>query len=105
MRTRTSFRADEYAKTEYAELLKRIAVNLRRIRTQRGLTQEACAECCGEMPPPVFQSIEAGRANPTTATLARLCKGLDVDVNELFAKVTEPVPPRKSGRPRKTPKE
>jgi hypothetical protein len=63
-------------------VLKRIARNVRRLRLQRGYTQEAAAERSG-LDIRKWQRIEADGVL-TTKTLVAVAKGLGVDPSELF---------------------
>lgn len=87
----------------YADTVGRIAVNVRRLREERGWTQEQIAAYASAMSPRLYRQIEAGRTNLTAATLTRLAEALGVDVAALLA----PAPPRpkgRPGRPRKRPR-
>lgn len=50
------------------------------------------------MATPYLQLIERGGVNLTVSTLVRLARGFGVDAAELIAP-SEPMPPRKPGRP------
>ena len=78
------------------------AVNVRRVREARGWTQEEAAFRARELDPAMLRTIEAGDANLTITTIARLCDGLEVSVVELFAPAA-PLQKRPPGRPRKAP--
>lgn len=52
--------------------------NVRRVRIEKGLTQEELAERAGTSQFYV-SSLEAGRRNPTVVTVATLAKALGVD--------------------------
>ena len=56
---------------------------MRLLREARGLTQQAAAERA-ELETKHWQLLEAGRANPTLATLLAVAKAFDVEVNELL---------------------
>jgi transcriptional regulator with XRE-family HTH domain len=62
----------------------RFSQNLRRIRTNRRLTQERAAELCG-LAPRHLQMMEAGEVNCTILTLSKLAQGLGIDVADLLA--------------------
>lgn len=83
---------------ETEKVLVRVGRRVAELRNERGFTQEALAERLG-MQAPNYAKIEQGRANATLTTLARVAKGLGVDIAALF------VPPTagasKPGRPRK----
>lgn len=59
-----------------------LARNLRRLRTERGLSLDALAERAGVSRGMLLQ-IEQRRVNPSLATLVRVADALDVSVNEL----------------------
>lgn len=88
---------------DYQELLDRVASNLRRLRTERGWTQEEAAHRCDEMSPFVYRQVEGALTNLTARTLARLARGLGVDVALLLDPAPAPSP-RRPGRPPKYPK-
>lgn len=60
----------------------RLATNVRRLREERGLTQEQAADLCG-MATRLLQRVEAGGSNVTFATLARFCAGFGVEASDL----------------------
>lgn len=101
-RKRRAERAPQYGSAEYAEVRARLSGNVRALRAARGWTQEQAAEAC-ELAPTLWQAIEAGRTNATLITLARLARGLAVDPSALIVAIPTPLPPRRSGRPRKAP--
>jgi len=63
----------------------RVAWNLRRIRTERGLSQEALA-LNANVDRSYVGRLERGEENPTIAILDRLAKVLGVAAGELLAK-------------------
>ncbi len=83
----------------YRAVVERVASNVRRLRAERGWTQEECAFQCGDLDVTLLRMVESGRTNITAATVARLVDGFGVDVRDLY----EPAPPlvRKRGRPPK----
>jgi transcriptional regulator with XRE-family HTH domain len=85
MRRRRANRARLYRSPAYRELTARLAENVRRLRAARGWTQEQTAERC-ELAPRMLQAIEAGDANATLVTVARLAAGLGVDASQLVAR-------------------
>ena len=101
MKSRDPSRAQLYETETYAALVARLAVNLRRLRESRGLTQEEFAFRCQELDPAMLRTIEAGEANVTVTNVARLCDGLGVDVLDLYA-VAPPLTKRGPGRPKKS---
>ncbi|MEO5807726.1 helix-turn-helix transcriptional regulator [Devosia sp.] len=60
----------------------RIAVNLRRIRSEQGVTQEVLAVDAG-VDRTYVSGIERGQFNPTIDLLDRLAGALGVDVSKL----------------------
>ena len=70
------------------DLQRRVGENLRRIRTARGLSQEAFADQLGYHRT-YIGGVERGERNLTLSTLERLAADLDVDPLDLFA-VTPP---------------
>ncbi|HEY5958896.1 MAG TPA: helix-turn-helix transcriptional regulator [Polyangiaceae bacterium] len=66
--------------------LKRLPRRVLELRTKAGLTQERAAEAaCVE--PKYWISLEAGRANPTLATLAAVAAALGTSLSELLQDV------------------
>lgn len=65
------------------EIRRLLAGNVHRYRGTLGLTIEAAAER-GDLTERQWQKVEAGEANATLRTLARLCRAMDVRVALLF---------------------
>jgi transcriptional regulator with XRE-family HTH domain len=59
------------------------ATNLKAIRTQRKLTQEALAEKCG-LSGRMIREVELANRAPSFGSIAKLCKALGVDAYEFF---------------------
>lgn len=59
-------------------LLNRVGNNLRRLRTDKGISQEKLAELC-DLHRNYVGEVERGEANMTFATYERICKVLKVD--------------------------
>jgi ribosome-binding protein aMBF1 (putative translation factor) len=94
-------RASLYARESYRTIITRVAANTRRLREARAWTQvDAAAEC--SMATFMLQTVESGRRNVSATTLARLCDGFKVDVQELLQPAA-PLATPKQGRPPKTP--
>ena len=65
------------------DIRKRIGWNLRRLRKERGLTQEDFATDSG-FDRGYISGVERGVRNPSALVLERIAKSLGVDVVELF---------------------
>ena len=61
----------------------RLGENLKRIRTEKGITQGDIARAL-EMDKSFVSNIENGKTNPTLATIAKLAKAIGVSVGELM---------------------
>jgi transcriptional regulator with XRE-family HTH domain len=61
----------------------RIGWNLRRLRAERGLTQEIFATDSG-IDRGYISGVERGVRNPSATVLAKIADALDADVAELF---------------------
>jgi transcriptional regulator with XRE-family HTH domain len=60
-----------------------VARNIRRLRLQRGLTQEALAVDAG-IDRTYVSRLERGLENPTVAVLEKLVRALSSNIEELF---------------------
>lgn len=69
-------------------------LNVRRLRTDRGLTQEALADAVGLAVTYVGQ-IERGRRNPTLLVVERFAEVLSVDPLALLTAAGAPTPTSK----------
>ena len=79
----------------------RVALNLRRLRVARGITQESLA-FDAKVAVPYISGIEQGSRNPSLDVLDRLAKALGIDLCELVALTDNAAePPLKAGRKRK----
>ena len=80
-----------------------VAWNLRRIRVQRGLSQERLA-FDADVDRSYVGGLERREQNPTVDVLDRLAKTLDVPLSELFRKprrgAAPPAPLRSGRRPK-----
>lgn len=82
-----------------------LAWNLRRIRVQRGISQEALAYEAG-IDRAYVGGLERKSHNPTIDLLERLALTLGTDIGELFAKVPKgalaqkPLPPGRKTAPK-----
>lgn len=80
-----------------------LAWNLRRLRVERGLSQERLAADTS-IDPPYVGGIERRTENPTIDLVDRLAKGLSVGIGELFVVPepgAEPPKPLRGGRRRR----
>lgn len=96
-RRRNTARAAQYEHPAYRTWLERVAVNVVRLRTARGWSQEDAADAC-ELGRRHFQSVEAGTLNLTVTTLSRLSSGFEVDPSELL-RPAGPLRRKRPGRP------
>jgi transcriptional regulator with XRE-family HTH domain len=62
---------------------KKLGKNLKRIRTEKGISQGDIVRTLG-MPKSFVSSIENGKTNPTLATITKLAKALGVSSDELL---------------------
>ena len=60
-----------------------IAVNLKRIRTSKGMSLDVVAEQTG-VSKSMLAQIERGTANPSIGVLGKIVSGLRLDFNELI---------------------
>ncbi len=70
-------------KTEQGKVNRRFAVNLRRIRKGRGLSQEAMASLAG-IHRTEASLLERGKREPRMTTLVKLAAVLEVPLGDLF---------------------
>lgn len=66
-----------------ATLKVRFGRTLRDLRTKAGYSQESFADAVN-IHRTAMGKLERGRGNPTLDTIARLAKGLDLSLSELF---------------------
>lgn len=64
-------------------LAQNLAANVRRLREERGLSQQQMADLSG-VPRPTWANLESGDANPTIAVLTRVADALQVGVEDLL---------------------
>lgn len=83
MRRRKLKRIPQYESRAYAQLLQLVATNVRRLREERGWTQEETAHRC-KMTTWQYQRVERGITNAMLTTIARLCEGFSIEPSELF---------------------
>jgi transcriptional regulator with XRE-family HTH domain len=65
------------------EFLEKFGRNLRKIRQENNLSQEALSDKI-EVPRSQISRIERGKGNPTVNTLKRIADVLEVDIELLF---------------------
>lgn len=65
------------------EISKKLGENLRRIRKEKGMTQEDLCNVL-DLDRGYISSIENGKRNPTLSTLKKLADALKVSVDELL---------------------
>ncbi|MFK4380979.1 transcriptional regulator with XRE-family HTH domain [Bradyrhizobium sp. USDA 223] len=80
-----------------------MAYNLRRIRVQRGISQEQLAYDAG-VDRSYMGGLERQQANPTIDLLDRLAETLGVAVSELFVRPSKGAPPPATLRKGRKPK-
>ena len=76
-------KAKDQPGSEPAELASLVGERIRKIRKEEGLSLELFALRC-DMNAAYVGHIERGVQNPTLNTLERICKGLDISVEDLF---------------------
>ena len=69
-----------------AKLLKTFGRSIRRLRKQRGMSQEALAEACG-LSRNYISDIERGVRNPGLLVMVALAKALKVRLRELVEEI------------------
>jgi transcriptional regulator with XRE-family HTH domain len=76
------------AASDRGAVLVALGLAVRRLRTERGMTQEALAEASG-LHPRYVSDIERGRRNVGIVNLDRLAVALEVRLDELMAKLED----------------
>ena len=61
----------------------KLGKNLKRIRTQKGISQGDIVRQLG-MPKSFVSNIENGKTNPTLSTITKIAKAIGVSVGELM---------------------
>ena len=77
---------------------RRVAMNVRRIRSDRGWSQERSCEAIG-CSVQALRRIEGAKAVVTLDFLADIAKGYRIDLSELFVAPTGPWQKPRAGRP------
>ena len=80
-------KAKDQPGSEPAELASLVGERIRKVRKEEGLSLELFALRC-DMNAAYVGHIERGVQNPTLNTLERICKGLDISVEDLFIDTT-----------------
>ena len=65
------------------DVRQRLAQNLRRLRHERGLSQEVCADLAG-VHRTYLSDIERAARNPTITVVARIARSLGVRIGDLL---------------------
>lgn len=69
---------------KWQTLAKKIGANIKRLRKERGLTQEQAAVAAKDMSWRYWQYLESGQRNFSLKTLTRIAKALGVDPRDLL---------------------
>jgi transcriptional regulator with XRE-family HTH domain len=65
------------------DLVVKVGERIRDIRMKKKMTQNELAIQC-EFEKASMSRLESGHSNPTIRTLHKVCKALDIGINELF---------------------
>ncbi len=65
------------------EFQKRLAAHIKKKREEKGITAAELARRC-LMDKPNIHKLETGKFNPSAFYLSKICKGLDISLQELF---------------------
>jgi transcriptional regulator with XRE-family HTH domain len=76
-----------------------VGQNVRKLRLDRDMSQEAVAELMG-VDRAYVSALELGHRNPTIITLWQVAEALDVDLRELVEPVSAPRPSGRAPRQR-----
>ena len=68
---------------ERNQFLVSLGSRLRRIRKQKGLTQQSLSDLC-DIEKAYLSRIESGITNPTVLTLLKMSKTLNIEINDFF---------------------
>lgn len=80
---RRAWRSTARASPELQGVAERLGERLKALRHNRRLTQEDAANRA-QLDAKHYQAVEAGRTNPTLATLVAIAKAFDVTLSGLF---------------------
>ncbi len=67
----------------FSEIFKKIGLKIKLLRIERKISQQDLAAACN-FEKSNLARIEAGRTNPTVATLLKICQILEVPISQLF---------------------
>jgi transcriptional regulator with XRE-family HTH domain len=67
----------------FSEIFKKIGLKIKLLRIERKISQQDLAAACN-FEKSNLARIEAGRTNPTVATLLKICQVLEVPISQLF---------------------
>jgi len=95
----SSYRDALFETDEYRSVQERIRANVKRIREERGWTQQEAAERCERMSYQHFSQVESGKTNLTLVTLCRVARGLGVDIVDLVVPMRTRLRGRADDRP------
>ncbi len=73
-----------------------LSANVRRLREERGFTQQRLAEVSG-VPRPTVANLETGAANPTLGVLVKMAAALGVSIGELVVSPSSAIRVHKAG--------
>ena len=66
------------------EFQKKLGKHIKEIREGKGITAAELARRCF-MDKPNIHKLETGKFNPSAFYLAKICKGLDISLHDLFS--------------------
>lgn len=74
--------AKQLIRIRYQKQLAKLGLHIRKLRESQGVSQEQLS-ADAEIPYTSVNEIEAGKTNPTIATLMAISDALDMPINEL----------------------
>ena len=83
-RRRRATRLPLYEGRTYKRVVRALAKNMKRLRAERGWTQEVASEACG-LGVRALQALELGERNVTLVTLSQVADGFGVSVGALLS--------------------
>lgn len=66
------------------EIIQKLGDRIQSIRNDRNMTQLDLSVACN-IEQPALARIEKGKTNPTTKTLFKISKALEIDIRDLFS--------------------